>query len=89
MVPPFVGDDYFCDTGSADDVKNDEFYADNPLWDGEGCGSQNICCFFNNPPWFCKQLSQSTTNDIEVRLCADQFAPDEDSPIHLIELYVK
>ena len=89
VVPPFVGDDYFCDTGSADDVKNDEFYADNPLWDGEGCGSQNICCFFNNPPWFSKRLDRSTSDDIEMRICRDAGRRNEDVPLELIELYVR
>ncbi len=33
----FVGNDYFCDTGSQDQFQNDVFY-DDPLWDGAGCG---------------------------------------------------
>ena len=48
-LPSFVGNNYFCDTGSSD---NDavHFYGDNPLWDGAGCGPQSTCCSFNNPP---------------------------------------
>ncbi len=48
------------------------FYSDDPLWDGQGCGGTNTCCEFNNPPWFCKQLPQPTTDDIELRLCGDE-----------------
>ena len=88
VVPPFVGNDYFCDTGSADDVKN-EFYPDDPLWDGDGCGDLNICCFFNNPPWFSKTLDRSTSDDIEMRLCRDAGSLNEDVPIELVELYVR
>ena len=47
----FVGNDYFCDTGSH--VPHIIFASD-PLWDGAGCGPSSTCCTFNNPPWFCK-----------------------------------
>ena len=58
--PEFVGNDYFCDTGSSD-FSSSIFYSDDPLWDGAGCGPQSTCCSFNNPPWFYKQLPQPTT----------------------------
>ena len=86
-VPPYVGSDYFCDTASENRVQV-KFYPDDPLWDGEGCGPQNTCCSFNNPPWFMKELSSSTTDDIEMRLCADQSRSDEDITVEIIELYV-
>ena len=89
VVPPFVGNDYFCDTGSSDDVKSDAFYADDPLWDGDGCGVLNICCFFNNPPWFSKTLNHSTSDDIEMRLCRDAGRLNEDVPIELVEIYIR
>ena len=59
---------YFCDTGSRDRFQL-IFYPDDPLWDGVGCGPTSTCCSFNNPPWFCKQLPQPTTDNIELRLC--------------------
>ena len=43
--PAFVGEDYFCDTGSADRWEH-TFYVDDPLWDGAGCGPLNTCCSF-------------------------------------------
>ena len=85
-----MGQDYFCETGNdnnADWVGT--FFADDPLWDGQDCGTSNICeCTFNSPPWFCKQLPQPTTDDIEVRICGDGGLTDEDTPVELIELYV-
>ena len=71
-VPPFIGQDYFCETGSRQAFRHDTFYPDDPLWDGQGCGGTSTCCEFNNPPWFCKQLPQPTTDDIELRLCGDE-----------------
>ena len=88
VVPPFVGSDYFCDTGSRNYYQY-TFYPDDPLWDGRGCGPTSSCCSFNSPPWFCKELPQPTTDDIEVRVCTDQTTNDEDITIEAIELYVQ
>ena len=88
VVPPFIGQDYFCETGNRDSFQF-IFYPDDPLWDGQGCGDNSTCCSFNNPPWFCKQLPQPTTNDIELRLCGDQGISDEDTPLEMVEIYIK
>ena len=90
VVPPYVGNDYFCEMGSQSSHPNEGiFYHDDPLWDGRGCGPTSSCCSFNSPPWFCKELLQPTTDDIEVRGCTDQDSYNEDIPIELIELYVQ
>ena len=88
VYAPFIGNDYFCDTGSATLGQRNVLFDDDPLWDGQGCGPSNGCCTFNNPPWFCKQLPQTTYDDLEVRICANQAHPHEDIPIEIIELYV-
>ena len=76
-APSFVGEDYFCEEGG-------------PFWDGEGCSSSSSpCCTYNNPPWFCKQLPQVTTDEIEIRLCADQSIENENVPINLLEIYIQ
>ena len=90
-VPSFVGNDYFCETGVPPGQRFDTitFYADDPLWDGEGCGTNSTCCTFNNPPWFCKQLPQPTNADLEVRLCSRSQPSTENTSVELIEIYVK
>ena len=90
-VPPYIGNDYFCETGvpTGQSFNNHVFYANDPLWDGQGCGPTSTCCTFNNPPWFCKQLPQSTNADLEVRLCSAGRVAIENTPIELIELYIK
>lgn len=88
QVPPFIGQDYFCETGSRN-TNQDRFYTEDPLWNGRGCGRHSTCCSFNNPPWLCRELPQSTTEDTELRLCSDQDTSDEDSPIELVELFVQ
>ena len=88
IIPSFVGNDYFCDTGRRDDMLI--FYSEDPLWDGAGCGGNSTCCQFNNPPWFCKQLPQPSTDDIELRLCGDEGVIDnEDVPIEMVEIFVR
>ena len=87
-IPPYVGSDYFCDTGSESRFQF-IFYPNDPLWDGQGCGPLNTCCSFNNPPWFMKELPSSTSDDIEMRLCADQSRTDEDTNFESVELYVQ
>ena len=87
--PPFVGNNYFCETG--DDTPNVQlhrFYDDDPLWDGYDCYN-TTCCLLNGPPYFTVQVDSPTTDAIEVRICGDQRTGDEDSPIALLELYVQ
>ena len=84
-IPPFVGQDYFCESGVNSGFATG-FHPDDPLWDGEGCSSTSTCCELNNPPYFIKQLSSPTTDDIEARIC--QLDIFDDTPIEFIELYV-
>ncbi len=86
--PPFVGENYFCDTGSAG-FRQPIFYSADPLWDGDGCGGINMCCSFNNPPWFYRMLPQATTDDIEMRVCRNEFFSAEDIALEIIEFYVQ
>ena len=86
--PYFVGDDYFCESATVG-VAQVVFYPNDPLWDGQGCGT-STCCTFNNPPWFCKQLPQATTDDIEIHLCTNGLTGgNEDTPIELIEIFIQ
>ena len=81
-----IGNDYFCDTGSEGPFMH-VFYGEDPLWDGAGCGEYNTCCDWNSPPWFRKEISPPTSDDIEMRACADEV--NEDVYIESIEIYVQ
>ena len=87
-VPSFVGNNYFCATGSRGSPDNTVLY-NNILWDGVSCTGTNTCCQFNQPPWFCRTLPTATSDDLEVRICADQETSNENTYISNIELYVK
>ena len=88
IVPPFIGQDYFCDTGSRY-APQAHFYRADPLWDGSGCGPTSSCCGFNNPPWFCKQLPQPTNDDIEMRVCTDEPIANKYLALETAEIYVQ
>ena len=61
-------------------------YTSDPLWDGTRCESEDSCC--RTAPWFTVDLVNPTSDDIEVRICANSD-DTEDSPIHLLELYIQ
>ena len=88
-VPSFIGSSYFCDTGSRYLFQNGRFYGNDPLWDGAGCGGSSTCCSFNSPPWFMKQLSSSTSDNFELRVCRDSARSNEDVGLKRVELYVQ
>ena len=90
QVPSFINIDYFCDTGNpGPGFSFTTYYTDDPLWDGEGCGSTSTCCEFNSPLWFCKSLPQPTSDDLEIRNCYVSSSSYEDRLITLIDVYVK
>ena len=87
-VPSFIEQKYFCATGNPEPTFSyTDIYPDDPLWDGRGCGLNNTCCEFNNPPWFCTSLPQPTTDSLEVRICLDQDSNDEDIIVTFIDIY--
>ena len=88
-IPPYVGNDYFCDSGYHYNTGlSNNYYTNDPLWDGAGCVNGS-CCTFNSPPWFCKNLSTPTTDDIQLRLCKDEALSNEDVLFETAELYVQ
>lgn len=88
-IPDFVGNDYFCDSRTPTAEKATEFHTADPLWDGHGCKSDDACCSFNSPPWFCRQLPETTNEDVELRVCADEGWEKEDTLLSVVELYVQ
>ena len=88
-IPQYVSNDYYCEFGVP--IWNSQFfYYNDPLWDGNQCDYMEYpCCTSPNMPWFIKSFNQSTTDDLELRLCSIQGYPNEAIPIYLIELYVR
>ena len=88
-APPFVGNDYYCETGNNAAGNQIVKFYDDPLWDGQQCdGVEAPCCTHPNMPWFTKTLSETTTEDIQLRLCVNEGIADEETLLQLISLYV-
>ena len=85
--PSFVGDHYFCESGNVGESE-DQWYSDDPLWDGDGCPTGNTCCDPPNLPWFNRMIDPPSTADIELRLCRDEPTNNEDLSVELFELFV-
>ena len=87
--PPYVGDDYFCGGVDQSDENQGTFGPNSLLWSYVNgvCEGSHRCCKFNSPPWFTKNLANSTTEDIELRLC--MYNSFSDVPLELLELYVQ
>ena len=91
-VPAFVGNDYFCESGLHTEWSINYLgvlFPNDVLWDGQNCTSTSTCYQFNNPPWFTKNLTNATTDEIELRICIENYLCNEDIPLELIELYVR
>ena len=93
-IPPFVGEAYFCESAyvwSGHDNYTAEYrlHSDDILWDGEGCHSTSTCCSLHNPPYFTKTLKQTTSDDLELRMCLIAPIYDDNIAVELVELYVK
>ena len=96
LKPNFIGYDYYCESGIPPYISGNTqrwqhvLYVNDSLWDGQQCdGNEGPCCTNPKMPWFIKTLSEITTEDIELRVCGNQVYPDEDTPLDIIELYIR
>ena len=91
-IPPFVGSDYFCESGINKEGNYRIYYtlhSNDTLWDGEDCLPSSTCCSQHNPPYFTKQLPTPTTDDIEARICLYYPLQFANLAVELVELYVQ
>ena len=88
-IQSFIGNDYFCESGCPGNIEDDTPYFSDPLWDGKQCGLlEQECCQAPGLPWFHKVFNSTTTDYIELRVCADQKTSNEDVPVANFEIYV-
>ena len=87
VVPTFVGNDYYCESGPGD---SGILYVEDILWDGQQCHEiESTCCTTPNMPWFVKTLKEETNDDIELRVCAGDSPTGEETPLDIIEIFIK
>ena len=86
-APPPVGDNYFCESGNAEEIQAQRWYLNDPLWDSQGCASGSTCCD-RDGPWFTTTLSQEVSDNIEVRMCNFYYADTENIGVDQLEIFV-
>ena len=89
---PFVGNDYYCESGRGVDENGYILYSNDPLWDGQDCpGNEATCCTSPKMPWFVKMLNETVNDDIELSTCGlnNHQVTVFGTPFDLIELYIK
>ena len=83
---PFVGENYSCESGNTGPYTF-QWHLDDPLWDSQGCASGSTCCN-RGGPWFTTTLSAEVSDDIEVRVCFNEFNGNEDIGLEQLEILV-
>jgi len=66
--PSFVGSNFYCESGDTGTWEANPYYFNDVLWDGSGC-TKSHCCHNNVQPWFLHSFEESSSDDIEVRIC--------------------
>ena len=85
-----MGSDYYCESGLNCSPWHPVLYSNDTLWDGQDCNRlKGTCCNPQNLLWFCKELPQPTTDNIEFCICGNNIVSDEDTPIDLVQLYIQ
>ena len=90
-VPSFVVNSYYCESGNpAVNTFINALYSNDTLWDGQQCGIlEHPCCIYPKMPWFTKILNETTSQDIELRMMANEETNDEDTPVYVIEFFIR
>ena len=86
--PPFVGTNYYCESGATNTYDNSAYYFNDPLWDRSGCIISN-CCDNPTQPWFYRHLNETTTDDIEARICRAQGFAVGSALIDQLAIYIQ
>uniref|UniRef100_A0A1X7TPV6 Uncharacterized protein n=1 Tax=Amphimedon queenslandica TaxID=400682 RepID=A0A1X7TPV6_AMPQE len=84
LVQSFIGNNYFCESGNPNSGISYTLHTSDPLWDGQGCGrAESACCNVPGIPWFHRDYGSTTTTDyIELRICATLSSSSEDIPLY-------
>ena len=89
---PFVGNDYYCESGTSTGNYRYILYPNDPLWDGQDCpGRETTCCTSPKMPWFVKTLNETANDDIELNVCGYDYGYSHvgGTSFDLVEFYIK
>jgi len=85
LGPGFVDGHYFCDGLS------EEGGCVRPLWSESGSGLDGSSSGQTSMSrmWFCVELGQTVTEDVQLRVCGNEDVSNEDTPLETVMLYVQ
>ena len=89
---PFVGNDYYCESGRDTYSNTSVLYSNDPLWDGQDCPEREAtCCTSPKMPRFVKTVNETVSDDIDLSICGgnDRQITVWGTPLDLVELYIK
>lgn len=97
--PSFVNEHYTCESGrilGEAEEPEEILYSKDRLWDGQQCNDEELdCCDNDQLPWFIRDLKEMDKGNIDFSVCGEKPLCIEsgchysDTPIELIELYIK
>ena len=56
---------------------------------GQNCPDEKSCSSKPNLPWFYRQITLTTSEDIEAQICHDQAASNDGVLVRELKLYVQ
>ena len=87
--PSYVGDNYYCESANHRPPSTPgQWFTDNALWDSQDCYPGSSCCNNTRAPWFVRELSAATRNDVEIHWCTGQGLRFNRVATELVEIYV-
>ena len=90
QVPGFIGEHYYCESGNDSPQASESTFYPDPLWDGKDCLSfESPCCTSKDLPWFHRVYNESSSTDIELRVCRSGHRNNEDIFFEMYEIYIK
>ena len=89
--PSFVGEHYYCQSGSASFPHNDTYYTDAPLYLGVDCNNdKDNCCANVGLPFFFRRFPTPLQyKQVEVRICTNEEFPEEAALVEALMLFIK
>ena len=87
--PSFVGNNYYCESGTSTSPGFASFFPQDPLWDGKGFNNLEVPCRKDMMPYFKRTYDSAITDDINVKLCRTFVATNRDVYLEGYGVFVK
>ena len=68
-LPGYVGNNYYCESGTSTSPKSADFFLQDPLWDGKGFNNLEVPCRKDMMPYFKRIYDSAITDHITMKLC--------------------